>query len=80
MIPDVTCRRSTEKAILVALSGLDPGIREVWIPRSVIDDDSEVWGSKYDDGEDACGPGDLILARWWVRANGLEDIAEEWPP
>jgi hypothetical protein len=40
----------------------------MWIPKSVIDDDSDV----YDNTSGADGPGDLIVAGWWAEKQGLE--------
>jgi hypothetical protein len=57
--PDAKCIRETAKAILVMLDD----DRNVWIPKSVIDDDSEV----YKDGTD----GVLIVQRWFAEKEGL---------
>lgn len=53
---------STDKAPLVML---DPGGDEdtVWIPKSVVHDDSEVYSEKASEG-------DLIVKAWWAKANG----------
>jgi hypothetical protein len=51
--------RETAKAILVRLDGDD-----VWIPKSVIHDDSEVWDGK----ENAAGH--LIVKAWFARREG----------
>lgn len=56
--------RATDKALLVEAEDLD---EEVWVPRSVVHDDSEVWD--YDD-EDARGPGDLVVKEWWAEKQG----------
>ena len=53
--------RETEKAILVALAGAG----EMWIPKSVVHDDSEIW--KKDD------VGKLIVKMWWAEKNVLND-------
>jgi hypothetical protein len=55
------CRviRETAKALLVCL---DDG-REVWIPKSQIHDDSEIWK-----------PGDagtLVVNGWWAEKEGI---------
>lgn len=50
--------RVTDKALLVDLEG-----EEVWVPRSVIHDDSEVYSEKN-------GEGELVVALWWAEANG----------
>lgn len=51
--------RSTDMALLVKL---DTG-EEVWIPKSVIHDDSEC----YEDG----GEGTVVVHSWWAERNGL---------
>ncbi len=56
-IEDVTCIRDTDKAILVAVEG-----EEVWVPRSVVDDTSEVQ-KKGDKGE-------LTVAEWFAQKQG----------
>jgi len=52
------CTRCTKLAILVVMSNGD----EVWMPRSVIHDNSEV----YDDGHD----GKIIVHEWWAEERG----------
>ncbi len=59
-IGGVTAIRETEKALLCEIGG-----DEMWIPQSVIDDDSEC----YKEGDE----GDLVVARWWAEKNGLVD-------
>jgi len=56
--------RESDKAILVGHGEHldDP----VWIPKSVIHDDSEVW----DGSTDGCGPGDLIVETWFAEKEG----------
>lgn len=54
--------RETDKAILVELLEDGEG-EEVWIPKSVIHDDSEVYSEKN-------GEGELLVVSWWARANG----------
>lgn len=58
-IDDVTVVRATEKALLCRLDG-----REVWVPRSLIGDDSEV--------ADAGDEGTLVVATWFAEKEGLE--------
>ncbi len=53
----VKCTAETTKAILCIVDGT-----EVWIPKSVVDDDSEV-SSKDDEGL-------LIVAEWFARKQG----------
>ena len=57
---DCEGRRQTAKALLVHIPDLG---RDVWVPQSVIDDDSEV----YEEG----GSGELVIADWWARKEGL---------
>ena len=61
---DVTCESATTKAILVVM---ESGAKH-WIPKKLIHDDSEVWGA----GSGECGPGTLIVARWFAEKEGLE--------
>lgn len=51
------CRRATKKALLVVCAD-----GEVWIPKSVIHDDSEV----YEEGH----AGKLVVKRWWAEQRG----------
>jgi hypothetical protein len=55
---DATCVRETDKAILVKQDDLG----EVWIPRSQVHDDSEV----YEEG----GEGELVVKAWFARKQG----------
>ncbi len=50
----------TDKAILV-----DGNRGAVWIPRSAIHDDSEMWAGAKE-------PGDLIVKRWFAIKQGWE--------
>jgi hypothetical protein len=54
--------RETDMALLVELADGS----EQWIPKSVIDDDSEVFGCREDEDE-----GQLVIKRWWAEAKGL---------
>lgn len=54
------CSRETARAVLIYLTEEK---EEIWIPQSVIHDDSEVW--KEDD------EGDVVVAEWWARSEGL---------
>lgn len=47
------------KAILVEIEG-----EKVWVPKSVIHDDSEVYSKKS-------GAGELLVLRWWAEKKGL---------
>lgn len=53
-------KRGTEKALLVELDDK----REVWIPRSVVHDDSEVFDDR------ANREGELVVASWFARKEG----------
>ena len=55
MIPEVKVLRETEKALLVLT---DEG-EEVWVPKSVVDEDSEVY-QKDDEGT-------LIVQEWFAK-------------
>ena len=57
-VDEVTCE--TDKAILVVVDG-----DEVWIPKSVIDDDSEVYSVKS--GRDG---GTMLVAERFARSKG----------
>jgi hypothetical protein len=54
-----TVEAESDKAILVEIEG-----EKVWVPKSVIDDDSEVYSKKS-------GGGALIVTRWWAEKAGL---------
>lgn len=56
---DVECGRDSEKAIFVSVDGKDP----IWIPKSQIDDDSEVY--------EAGTSGKLIVTEWIAKEKGL---------
>lgn len=58
-IEDVVVLRATDKAILCSIDG-----DEVWIPKSQVDDDSEVW----QDGDE----GTLVISAWLAKVKGLE--------
>jgi len=47
------------KALLIYIDDLG---EDKWIPKSVIDDDSEVWA----DHADGCGPGKLVIKEWFA--------------
>ena len=59
-----------EKALLVCVEG-----ESMWIPKSVIHDDSEVYPAVHDrDGMllDRGGKdGDVVVKRWWAEKNDL---------
>jgi hypothetical protein len=62
---NTVCIKETDKAILVESEDLD-GRGQVWIPKSVIDADSEVWGSTSDRNE-----GVLVVEEWFAEKEGL---------
>jgi Ser-tRNA(Ala) deacylase AlaX len=55
----VTCLSETAKAILVSVAG-----KALWIPKSVLHDDSEVWKA----GDE----GVLVVNEWWAEREGLD--------
>jgi hypothetical protein len=57
---DVEVLRETEKALLVRAETGD----EVWIPKSVVDDDSECFSLKS-------SPGSMTLPAWFARKERL---------
>jgi len=56
-----TVRHETDKAILFENSDDE----QIWVPKSVIHDDSEVWADADDKRE-----GELIVKQWWAEKNG----------
>lgn len=65
---DVVCERETDKAIMVVFDREHPKRRRnVWVPKTVVDDDSEVFNAR----SDGCGPGKLVVARWFAEKEGL---------
>jgi hypothetical protein len=56
----VVPKKETEKALLVMTEDLD----DVWIPKSVIHEDSEVWNMKSE-------PGTMVVKLWWADKYGL---------
>ncbi len=57
---EAVCVYETEKAILVRLE--DVGT-EIWVPKSCVHDDSEVYEEN--------GEGELVVAAWWAEKEGL---------
>lgn len=59
----------TDKAVLVSSSVIREitGADELWVPLTVIHDDSPLSGN-----EGAGGEGELILQRWWASKEGIE--------
>lgn len=58
-IADVLCIHATERAIRVIIRG-----RPVWIPQSVVTDDSEVYAVGH--------RGTLVVQGWWAEKEGIE--------
>jgi hypothetical protein len=56
---DAECVAETERAIRCRLETGD----EVWIPKSVVHDDSEVYALDHS--------GKLVVAGWWAEKEGL---------
>jgi hypothetical protein len=54
----VECRAETDKAILCVIDG-----EEHWIPKSHVDDDSEVYAKGHE--------GTLIVTEWIAKQKGL---------
>ena len=55
---NVECLRATERAILCRI-----GNREVWIPQSQVDEDSEVYALGH--------RGKLVITEWFADKEGL---------
>ena len=60
-IKQATVTKETPKAILVDSVDLD---KPLWVPKSVIHDDSEVWDAHNATGE-------LAVQAWWAEKEGL---------
>ena len=61
-IGDVRLVRTTDKALLVEYEG-----EEIWVPRSQVDDDSEIYSDKQV-GE----TGLLVIPYWLAEEKGFE--------
>jgi len=55
---DVEAIHETDMALLCQIAG-----DEVWVPKSQIADESEVWSEG--------GHGTLVVTEWWVQQRGL---------
>lgn len=64
-IPDVVCIRATDAAMLCLVNE-----EEVWIPKSQVDDDSEV----FDDDDNSTGT--LVISEWIAKKKGLEGAGD----
>lgn len=60
-IEKATCTKETKLALLVESPDLD---EPLWVPKSVIHDDSEVTG-------EASPTGELAVQTWWAEKEGL---------
>ncbi len=58
-IDDVSCTAETDKACLMLI-----GTDEIWMPKSQIDDDSEVWKK--------CQDGTLVISDWIAEKKNLQ--------
>lgn len=56
------CTKETEKALLVESRALPDG--EAWVPKSVVSDDSEVFGKGHE--------GVLVVKSWFAKKEGWE--------
>jgi len=50
--------RETDKALLIRANDKD-----IWVPKSVVHDDSEVFDMENDEGT-------VVVKRWWAEKNG----------
>jgi hypothetical protein len=50
--------RETDKAFLVRVDD-----KEIWVPKSCVHDDSEVYDMENDEGT-------IVVKRWWAEKNG----------
>ena len=57
---DCVAIHATAKALLVRVPDLG---EDLWIPQSVIDDESEIF--------DVDHKGELVIKEWWARKEGL---------
>jgi hypothetical protein len=65
VLKDVTAMFETEKAIKVLYDG-----DELWVPKSQIDDDSEVFQLHDRDGSQQTGK--LVISKWFADKEKLE--------
>lgn len=59
-LSDCSVDHETRNALLVYISELE---EQVWVPKSVIHDDSEVYKADTD--------GELVVLEWWAAKRGL---------
>lgn len=61
---EVNVEKATERALLVHPGEDNEHLDDpIWIPLSVIHDDSEVYSAASDEGE-------LVVERWWAEEKG----------
>lgn len=65
VIDRAECIAETGIAVLVRFAPANRLIRTVWIPKSVVHDDSEVFDAKHN------ARGKLVLLAWWADQEGL---------
>jgi hypothetical protein len=63
-----TLKHETDAAILVEL---DDSGEEIWIPKSQVHDDSEVYSIDTEEGPDQGEDGKVVVSEWWAGKNGL---------
>lgn len=63
-ISNCTAIRESSLALLIKL----PGGREVWIPKSAIHDDSEVFDGKNN------AEGKLVAQDWWAEKEQIDEV------
>jgi len=62
-IGDAECITATDKAIEVLIDDGGDHWRELWVPKSVVHDDSEVYAYGH--------KGKLVVAEWWAEEKEL---------
>lgn len=62
---DVECVTETQLAIFVRVPRPDRVPQYLWIPKSVVHDDSEVFDAKNN------ARGKLVVKHWWAHREGL---------
>ncbi len=63
--------RETDMAICVKLKIKSGWGQDRWFPKSVVHDDSEVWGIADETGPDTTQEGELIVKRRFAEREGL---------
>ena len=61
--PDCICIIESKRAILVLRKSQPTDRRELWVPKEVLHEDSEV----YKEGDE----GKLVVETWWAEKKGL---------